>query len=548
MQRADKDVLVALRTAQRDIERQLKELATRPGIGREIRRAQLLLTKRNIQAEIAKLFRKLGDIIQARRVEAAVRVLNVNEQLDRFKMLTANLPDAAEVARAVSAAELSAAASGFDRMIARVQGASYIPLSQKVYQSSTRLNSQLNRAVESALARGLSAREFAASIANFINPATPGGVRYAALRLARTEINNAAHAVAVDSIQDKPWVESMKWNLSSSHPRPDVCDSLAHGGPDGDGEYPKKDVPGKPHPHCFCFVTPVTPDDDDFLDNLIKGKYNDYLNKYRNQKQPTLTQPVVQPAPKVQAKKVPAKAPAKRAPVQVPAKKVTKKAAPRKAAKKVAPAAPANQVLLPRTTPPQAPRSAVRHPLLDRTPRLQNWGLVGRSADLDFDVLNVNPKYRRDPAYGVNCVHVVNAMELRARGFQVTASALPSHLIPNRGRSAQEALNRWVQRDGQPHLRYFKQMTQRDVLAETAAWPDGARGWMRVSWRGGGGHIINVEKVNGQVRFVDGQNGDIAINMQHYLRNVEHDGWSVVRVDDLEPKDSVIEFIDAAVR
>ena len=99
------------------------------------------------------------------------------------------------------------------------------------------------------------------------------------LRLARSEINNAFHAISVNHNVEKPWVEGMRWHLSRSHPKPDDCDKFAKGGPKGDGVYrPPSNTPRKPHPHCFCYVTPEVPTEDAFLDRLIAGNYDDYLN------------------------------------------------------------------------------------------------------------------------------------------------------------------------------------------------------------------------------------------------------------------------------
>lgn len=282
MQRSDRVVLAELRRAERAINAQIRSIMSRPGFSGRVRAAQLNLAKRAIQTEIAATFRRLGDIVAAKRLESAVRTINLKEQLETFKLLTAGLPDGKDIAGAIADAEVEAARSGLDRMIARVQGASYVPLSQRVYATSSALNGPISTLVNTALASGFSAREFAKAVSAFINPNTPGGVRYAAMRLARTEINNAAHAVAVHQVQDSPWVDSMKWHLSGSHPRVDICNSLASGGPKSDGLYPKTEVPAKPHPHCFCFVVPELPSDKEFLDDLVGGKYNDYLDRYRN--------------------------------------------------------------------------------------------------------------------------------------------------------------------------------------------------------------------------------------------------------------------------
>jgi hypothetical protein len=305
LQQADAAVIRLLKRAQRDINAQLREVRSRPaGIGRDIREAQLQLVRRNLSQELGKTWRALGDLVEARRAEAVARSINYQKQLDTFKLVSAGVPGGAEVAENIARAEAAQSSQGIDRMIARTSGASYVPLSRRVYNSNVGINSQVDRMVNSALARGLSVDEFAREVEQFINPNTPGGVRYAALRLARTEINNAAHAQAVSSVQGQPWIKKMKWNLSRSHSRRDICNELAEGGPYGNGTYDKTAVPMKPHPQCFCFPTAVDEEsDDDFLDDLLGGEYDDYLDNYRGEPNPTPTP--VAPAPPPQGPSTP---------------------------------------------------------------------------------------------------------------------------------------------------------------------------------------------------------------------------------------------------
>lgn len=352
MQRADRDVIAALKVAQADINAQLKAIAGRRslGIGEAVRQSQLQLAKREIQRELSTLYTKLGRITEARRLDAAARVLNLNKALDTFKLVSAGLPDGADIAQAIADAELDAARSGIDRMLARTAGASYVPLAQRVYVSEVGLNGRIDRIVNSALARGLSAVEFARSVKDFINPLTPGGTRYAAMRLARTEINNAAHALAIDAVRDKPWVDHMQWHLSGSHPRIDVCDGLARGGAKGDGVYPKTSVPAKPHPHCFCYVVPILPDEEEFNNALIAGKYDSYIAKYRN----------IQPGEVITTRKFTGSTPVQKA-TPATVKKAPAKTAPpviKKTAPAKAPAPPVKAAAPAKKVPPRPPTQA----------------------------------------------------------------------------------------------------------------------------------------------------------------------------------------------
>lgn len=281
---SDREVIALLRQTALDINRMLRRLGATEdqGIGAIVRREQLLLVKRELKREEAQLWEKLGDKIKARRARAAARVIGLGKDMNNHLLGTVGgLVEGAQIAEALAQAEIDAAKSGIDRMMARLAGKSYVPLSERVYNSSVAVQGMIDNLVNSALSRGLSAREFANEAKPFINPDTPGGLRYASMRLARTEINNAAHAVSVDMFSKYPWVERVKWNLSGSHPKPDICNELASGGYKGRGEYAPEDVPAKPHPQCFCFTTPVTPGDDEFLDNLLDGRYDDYLEKYR---------------------------------------------------------------------------------------------------------------------------------------------------------------------------------------------------------------------------------------------------------------------------
>ena len=297
LQSADQAVIRLLKRAQRDINAQLREVRSRPaGVGRDVREAQLNLIRRNLSEQLGKTWRELGNLIEARRAEAVARSINYQQQLDTFTLLSHGVPGGASVAENIARTEAAQSSRGIDNMMARVSGASYVPLSRRVYNSNVGINSQVDRMVNSALARGLSADEFAKGLEQFINPNTPGGIRYAALRLARTEINNAAHAQAVSSVQNNPWVKRMQWHLSGSHTRPDICNRLAEQGPNGDGTYPKEAVPGKPHPQCFCYVTAVTENDDDddaFLDDLVA----DYIQEHRTPTNPTGAPVAAAPAP-----------------------------------------------------------------------------------------------------------------------------------------------------------------------------------------------------------------------------------------------------------
>jgi len=74
------------------------------------------------------------------------------------------------------------------------------------------------------------------------------GMAYNALRMARTELQYANHAVTSEIAAHSPWITGRYTRLSPAHPRSDQCDTWAAGGP-----YPKTQQILPLHPNC---VTP----------------------------------------------------------------------------------------------------------------------------------------------------------------------------------------------------------------------------------------------------------------------------------------------------
>lgn len=268
---ADRDILRILKDAYKDVNRELGALArSRAGSG-SIRRDQLLAIKKNLLENQAEVFRRTGKVIEQRRVEAAARAIQVAGRYDAIALAAVGRGDAAEaLARGLEETELRT----IDVAIMRVTG-THTPLSSRVYRTQAWSSGRLERAINSGLARGLSADQMARELRDFVNPNTPGGTRYAALRLARTEINNAYHAMSIRAAQLKPWISKMEWHTSRSHVLKDECDAL------NGRQFPVEDVPPKPHPQDMCYVTPVVDENDEaFLDALVSGQMDDFLDQF----------------------------------------------------------------------------------------------------------------------------------------------------------------------------------------------------------------------------------------------------------------------------
>lgn len=280
MRAAELDVIRIMIQALDDIETQLRALGQREGIGARVREDQLRTTRTAILRRVQVAWARVGDVIRVQAVNAALAASAAADGYDEDFLRRLGL--SRDEIRDFQASLARQAERSVDQSLNRLfdeSGSTRIPLSEKVYNSAQLASGAVDNAVQSALARGLSAREFAQSVRNLIDPNVRGGVSYSAQRLARTEINNAFHYASLRRSENKPWVKGMKWNLSGSHPKVDICDALAGGGgQDGlpTGVYPIGSVPNRPHPNCLCHVTPYTMSSAEFERSLAAGQFADW--------------------------------------------------------------------------------------------------------------------------------------------------------------------------------------------------------------------------------------------------------------------------------
>lgn len=253
-----------LRAASRDLGARVAQAGTSRSA--TITRLQARAQQEAIKSYLEGSFGSIRELIAAGQQEAARRASRVVSE--EFGQLLGKYISADDL-ETILASEAQRAANGVVAAMRRMDS-SYMPLSGRVYRTRALANGQVNDIINKALIKGDSWAQLARDIRSSINPDVPGGVSYAAKRLARTEINNAFHATSVAKYQQAKFVDGVDWNLSSSHPEGDECDGLAH-----DGPYPVNSVPSKPHPQCFCYVTAALPEPDDFLNNLLAGNYDE---------------------------------------------------------------------------------------------------------------------------------------------------------------------------------------------------------------------------------------------------------------------------------
>lgn len=264
-QLTNRQLAIILRDGAIDAEKLAKQISSLPsGIGGTTRAAQLRLAARGAREISSELWNQANTSIRHGIFKSVDLALNQAMDLDRLVgMPTSSILGYAE------AMQVSAGTTAQALVNRRQFGYN---LSERVYLNTRASIGRIHRTIESGLVRNLSARELAKEVKGLIDPSTPGGVSYAANRLARTEINNAYHWTAREHMASRPWINGVEWLLSGSHPEPDQCDTLADEGP-----YASNEVPDKPHPQCLCSIIPLLPSEDEFLDSLLGGDYDDYL-------------------------------------------------------------------------------------------------------------------------------------------------------------------------------------------------------------------------------------------------------------------------------
>ena len=269
---ADKRLDIHLEEAAKSAEKAIEELVSNSSA--KVRIAQLNMARRALGVVMDSLYSDTRQVIEEfrkRAVEAAIEGF-----LEDEKSLLEIMWPTAEARRVVAESMMQTATRNVDAMVRRVL-TDQPTLSRRVYLSRRLGERMVDRVINNAIGRGASWSELAKDVRSSIQPDVPGGVSHAARRLARTEINNAYHAQAINDAKGRPWIEHMRWNLSKTHNRLSGCRCERYA---QQGLFGIDDVPGKPHPQCMCFVTPELPDPVTFQQNLLQGHYDSWRSQW----------------------------------------------------------------------------------------------------------------------------------------------------------------------------------------------------------------------------------------------------------------------------
>lgn len=240
------------------------------GVGRAVRQAQLAVSRATQQA-----WSDVGDAVFVGIGDGVDAAAESMAYLNNFMFDQTGIGQ-----HYWREAMLAQAREGIDSI--RSRKINNIGLSDRVYKEGAVASGKIGELVNAGLVNNASARDIARSVKQYIDPMTPGGTSYAALRLGRSEVNNAFHTTSNRFYADQPWIEGVQWEISQSHPKPDLCDDYAgdvHFRGGEPGVFKPGEVPDKPHPQCFCYITPVTVSNDELIKRFNKGQYDSYVDQ-----------------------------------------------------------------------------------------------------------------------------------------------------------------------------------------------------------------------------------------------------------------------------
>lgn len=265
----EKELRSVLRDGAAEAERLIPKLIEQQTTGGKLKAAQSAIVLREIRALMAALWGDVGPVVRKGVVRTVMTAAEGEDIL--FKFL------GTKATQLMKAALREQAKAGVEAVLAKSYNG--IPLSTQVYRTQALSTGLVHKRVSNGLILGHSAKRIAKDVRDLISPDVAGGVSYAAMRLARTEINNAYKTSQEWRYKDEPWSRGMRWNLSRSHPVPDVCNHYAEEDTGlGPGVYAFGERPLS-HPNCLCYLTPEQATEDEFIEGFLAGEYDDYLDE-----------------------------------------------------------------------------------------------------------------------------------------------------------------------------------------------------------------------------------------------------------------------------
>ena len=155
---------------------------------------------------------------------------------------------------------------------------------------------------------------------------------------------------------------------------------------------------------------------------------------------------------------------------------------------------------------------------------LENVKKKNGQSTIQEDCASINEDYPDDD-YTRNCWSCTLAYEMRRRGYDV--KSVPAQA----GMYSDEILSMYKGAKFQ-HVK-----SSDDMFSKMDSYANGARGIVRVTWKTGGGHVMNWEKRKGQVYIIDCQTNTVMNKGKFNSSNnafIDWDSAEYFRADDLQ--------------
>lgn len=197
------------------------------------------------------------------------------------------------------------------------------------------------------------------------------------------------------------------------------------------------------------------------------------------------------------------------------------------------------QRFLPAVLNPAAPQQPTVQP--DPNDPLSRYaGVRGQPIDVDPAAKDANPNFDKGKEYRENCQRCIWAYELRRRGYDVEAKPVTQSINDPSHRKI------WTtfMQGGSP-ASLVNTPTQKAVEKQMAAWGEGARAVVNITYKGGRyGHVFIAERRNGQTLFIEPQAYKYQKPSTGYLSalssHIVMSRTNLMRIDNMQPDPSKI--------
>jgi len=156
-------------------------------------------------------------------------------------------------------------------------------------------------------------------------------------------------------------------------------------------------------------------------------------------------------------------------------------------------------------------------------------GKKGDEVGIGVNEKEVNPNYGDGRKWSINCQRCAFTNEFQRRGYNVTA-------LPNTGKnqyySSKEGIEDVLGRKFEDMGGDTIDNTLYNICYTFNKQGIGSRGFIVMYWKGGGGHIFNIEQTKQGTQFIDSQIHK-AVDIRKTLQNARLDSVCVARVDDI---------------